>query len=1004
MVAAVAIAVGLALLAWIAYPEELRVRTDIVGYPIFHDFNAGRWVVGYMLVVVALPALAIAAYAVITRLVRGRGPGLRAETVPAEPGISLAADEQHPRWALVSAVARAAFVGALWALTLALALEVGDEWWLVLGLPVTAAYALGIYLLAPAGNRIDGMATLNGIGAAFLGLGIAALSSAVRVRELDTGTVVHYDIAPEWLLIGIGVALGAVVARAVWRARSRRARSAETRVLVFLAGPVALFLLLAYIAGDVPKFDLFEAGQGMAGGRLLGEGWIPYRDVLLIHGPLEDALLGRVGMSLLEDSLWGNLTGRALIVTPIVWISNFALAAYLYRHNRLFLLGTQVVLLLAWIDELGLERMVFVPLVLLSLGLLLDRATWPRVGLFMTLSVGQVALVPETAIITGSAWAVVLFRDLCAGLGWVPYDEPWARTLRCVIAGLAAGVVLLAILIALGALDEFFAFLTTYGGRIELVSGIPAQWHTIGPFEFWVFAIPVVILIAWAYAAARIGSRRWFSNRDLVVGAAVIALIPYYVKFLARADGHIYHVATLALVPFTYIVYRLVTAAEQALRDRTVSLWGLRHPVTLVLLAVAVLAGPHPATKLIEEASTRVATVASAKPFNERVGYSGDHDLAQMLPVAQAAVNQYAGPGGEIFDLTNSPGLFYYVTGGKPATRYIEMTTAVREHTQEDVVSELEEARPPLVVFSSLGHGLANWDGISNPVRNYLISDWILDNYRPVSSFADYVLMAPKDARVPTDDDAAALYFQAPECDWGQTPNFFDQEPEDGVPATQLEIDQAGMGTLVSGRGWAADIGARLPAAEILIADGSKVVAGINLIGGRPDVADALGIPALVGSGFEFSDLLVAGDPERLRVFGVTHNGLAGQIAGPDDSPPARLIHENGRRIPVVSGAIEGNLDQLETTELERLRLNTPANLADYDWLELSAERELPETDFILTDDGDGGHRAITFTTAEGEREIRVRVGSCSQWHGYGKGPLFLYALPETGGLAAKLR
>src|SRR5207249_8763896 len=116
-----------------------------------------------------------------------------------------------------------------------------------------------------------------------------------------------------------------------------------------------------------------------------------------------------------------------------------------------------------------------------------------------------------------------------------------------------------------------------------------------------------------------------------------------------------------------------------------------------------------------------------------RVGYvvPGAFDR-RMLADVRRITSAYLGPGDTIFDFSNSPALFHYFLELKPATRYYDVSMAIPRRTQTDLVDELAQRRPKLVVFTSSGFGLPAWDGISNQVRHYAVSEYLLRNYRPV--------------------------------------------------------------------------------------------------------------------------------------------------------------------------------------------------------------------------------------------------------------------------------
>ena len=92
IVAALLAAGAICGLALTLYPDDLSVSTDVLGYPIFRDFNSGRYTFEYLLIVVAFPAIAIAIFSALEVLARRR-VGRRA--VPGLPTVAVT-DESTP--------------------------------------------------------------------------------------------------------------------------------------------------------------------------------------------------------------------------------------------------------------------------------------------------------------------------------------------------------------------------------------------------------------------------------------------------------------------------------------------------------------------------------------------------------------------------------------------------------------------------------------------------------------------------------------------------------------------------------------------------------------------------------------------------------------------------------------------------------------------------------------------------------------------------------------------
>jgi hypothetical protein len=330
---------------------------------------------------------------------------------------------------------------------------------------------------------------------------------------------------------------------------------------------------------------------------------------------------------------------------------------------------------------------------------------------------------------------------------------------------------------------------------------------------------------------------------------------------------------------------------------------------------------------------------------------------------------------------------------------------AVRAPTQEDLIDQLRDEQPELVAYSSVIHGLSSWDVVSNPVRHYLISDYLLDHYHPVARVEDYVFMARNrdPAAPPEAGDPHGLLFDGLPCEWGYAPNFLDDEPAD--PDAGVDLQVARRGTSSGAGGWAIDAEAGLPAVEILIADGERVIATATTGVLRPDVAAQVGLSSVTYSGFEFRGAIpnrYADPTQQLSYFALTRSGVAGEIGTPPDSPPSELRMPNGKRIPVVPGAARGSLDYTLPL-MERYEVTTPEDFHAFDWLSLGATPGPDGSRFIVSDGDGAGSRAISFNSFAGRDSHQVRVGACPQWKGYASRPLYVDVTPGTGAVSARL-
>ncbi len=100
---------------------------------------------------------------------------------------------------------------------------------------------------------------------------------------------------------------------------------------------------------------------------------------MFIHGLLHDVLTPLIGFAVFEDTRWGGVAGSLMIVFPAYWLGQYFLSVYLFGRNVLFLLGTQLAVVLGLIRDVHI-RFALMPFALLLLAAVLRKPTWPRTG------------------------------------------------------------------------------------------------------------------------------------------------------------------------------------------------------------------------------------------------------------------------------------------------------------------------------------------------------------------------------------------------------------------------------------------------------------------------------------------------------------------------------------------------------------------------------------------------------------------------------------------------
>jgi hypothetical protein len=795
----VVIAAGVAAILVSRLSRRLDVHTDIVGYPVYSNFDINRYFWVYAIWAVVFPLLAVGIDVALAQLTRNRLPQatwpVRSDEPPTSPNWSVPATE----------LVRVSFVGLVFGIGAALLVDVEGKRFLLVLILVLALYVAGTFVAA---GRIgdgltvwEGVAAVNLFAAPFTVLTLFALSQETEMRVLASGRVYEYRWFPWWFAVPVAIVLFAAVAWAASRAtNAEHVWTLERRAVLLIAAPVLLWVVVAKLPGEIGVIDFFHEGEFMAATNLTVHGSVPWRDVIFVHGLLSDFVAPLIGFESFENTRWGYYAGALMMVAPVYFISQYFLLAYLFRRNVLFLLGTQVAVVLGVIHDVHF-RFVLMPVALLLLAAVLRTATWPRVAALAGVLLVQAVLSPETAV----AIPAVLITLALYELSWYRRERAFLvnfrRTARVVACGALGLALLCAVFAAFGILDDFVFFYRTFLSGHALTGGIPLQWWNTRYRVEAIAPVVIVVLAIWFFATA--WRARWSpAIDDWVMGALAITVLLYYPKFLARTDVfHVFHPFAVAVPLLAYAAYRLLSVFE----GRRIRLGTSRVAVVSVLTALAIvvvaIAAPERIVDRAEALPGQGSAQAHYDPVAPRLSFLSPLaiDVGVILDVKRV-LDTYLRPDDDVFDFTNEPLLFHYLLERRPIPRYFDVSMAIRRHTQADLIRKLERRRPPLVVFSSreLVFGLPVWDQVSNQVRHYDVSEYILDHYRPLLSVHDFLFMARNDsgfvlrpslarqlkARPATD----GLYFRTPPCDWGYAPNFLTTGPGEAERARAVDV------------------------------------------------------------------------------------------------------------------------------------------------------------------------------------------------------------------------
>ncbi len=810
----------------------LNVRTDVIGYPIFANFNPYNYYWTYGLTVGFFPIAALLIFIALTRV----GPRLGLAVPPprgrlrplvppveADPALAeepfLTEDWVAKRHAV--AVVRVAFVGAV------LGLEVGiasNHLWLSL-LLVVLGYGAAIGLGSIALRRLNArwstwdqrLAATNAVGATISVAGLALVSAHTEVHIFSTHSAQSYSWFPAWLGLPLCALLFGGLLVLLRRGGPASAVSIERRSLLLMAAPVALFLLVAHLPGDPGRIALFEEGQSLTETMLVGHGWLPWRDVVLTHGLLGDVAPIALGSAVFGNSYWGGLAGIDFFLIPIAILATYFLLTYLVGRSWPLLLITALIFVGTWLGAAD-PRFILWPVVLLLLAALLKRSTRVRAAALSFVVLAQAVVTPETAPAVLAVTIVVVAYEWYWRSTGTSFRRAFSRTIWYAAFGIAFAGAFAIYMASRGALGDVIYVTKNLTGAHMLEGALPPNVDAFvipqAKLDAIALAPVAALLVSFAYAAVRVWLRRPFLIADWPMAAVALFLLVYYSKFLARMDlPHAYQPFIVATPLMLYIVYRAVTAAERSIRARLTGAsarWIPAHPVGLALVISVAACFWGPLRTQVDGTPAAYRPVVANRPLFAGVGYASRFDGAAFADLRRV-VDAYLGPRDRLMDITDEPALFYYLIGRDPSSRwYAPNGIADSAVLQRNVLDQLRRSPPKLIVFDNTNNamaGLSNMDGVPAMVRLYSVSKWVLDHYRPLLKSHGRTIYALRDVppvsslhlRLQQRPATAGVPFLGQACNWGYGPTFLrgPVEPPVNAQAIGARSSETGSGSSI---------------------------------------------------------------------------------------------------------------------------------------------------------------------------------------------------------------
>jgi hypothetical protein len=484
--------------------------------------------------------------------------------------------------------------------------------------------------------------------------------------------------------------------------------------------------------------DLFHRGESLGPAFDYLRGKVPYRDVFVLHGLLQDGML---------DAWLFQLFGRNVdiaLARPVI-LGSFAVPALWYLGMAIFdsIPLSMLAVLLGAVTTVDNER-VFFEIAVLALLLGAIRRNSAALALFSGIAAG-VTLFFSFDIglysIGGALLAIVVIATWRRLSGGDRRLESRPHVLIPFIAGTVAGalpfVVFLATKGALGAFVE--TSFVTLPRIIDAVWSLPfpdmtttfrkdLNLHTISDFflfeRFRFILNPLVIGIALVVLA-----QRAYARRSDALDVALITLTSFAIltqrSALGRADFPHQYFSAFLIGPMILILLVLLArgaARVWATRDRAAQALVMLAAVAMLPLFAIALWVPDIINARLDDTihyMGRVSRIGFVDPAAE--------EIRHRIEGVRYFVWKFSRPGQPMFDFSNQPAFYFFCERPNPTRFYQVPILSPREFQRETIVA-LDRAKPPVVIRRS-PQDFDVFDGIDNSIRAQAVASYIDDYY-----------------------------------------------------------------------------------------------------------------------------------------------------------------------------------------------------------------------------------------------------------------------------------
>ena len=526
-----------------------------------------------------------------------------------------------------------------------------------------------------------------------------------------------------------------VLCAALFALKPMKPRSAW-RLAAYAVIPALIYLFSYASTAQLSQWiDLFHRGESIGPASDYLRGKVPFRDVFVLHGMMEDGQLDAWLMQLFGRSL-DVAVMRTVIIGAFLGVAIWFLGLAVFDSIPLALL---CVAMGSWTTAENNRTFFQVAAAALFWNALRRRSkasaifsgVFAGVALFFSYEIGAYS-------IAGALAASLLVWIASRRVEWNGLAP--ARAAAFFLLGAILGAAPFAIwLAAHGALDDFaVTSFVTIPNIIDAVWSLPfpdlvttfrknLNLHTLADFVLWekfhLILSPLVIVIAFIYFIARWQRRRVDTLDFALLVLTVFATVAQRTAFGRVSFRHQYFAAFL-IGPLIVLLAVILVRTMRGLWRRGDE--GTRAFVaTLALSAIPLIAVLFWIPDLV---NARLQDFVRYYGRVLRVDRDPNAEAVQWrITDIVANLRELTKKDEPVFDFSNQPAFYFFADRPNP-TRFYQVPILSPRPFQEETIRALEKAKPKVVLRRS-PELFDQFDGVTNDLRAQAVSAYLDDTY-----------------------------------------------------------------------------------------------------------------------------------------------------------------------------------------------------------------------------------------------------------------------------------